>query len=213
MYALIAVMLLQTASVARTLKEMPDFVDASKIVTELQVELRYSTPDNFMKEDLYGDLETCYLHRDSATMLADAQDALMEKHPNLRLRVYDCARPATVQWKMWALVKNTPSQKYVANPARGSIHSFGCAVDLTVAKKDGTPLDMGTPYDFFGRKAHPSAEAEFLASGELTPEQVANREILRVAMRAGEFRGISHEWWHYDCAGQDETRKRYKLVP
>jgi zinc D-Ala-D-Ala dipeptidase len=212
-HALIALVLLQTSSVARTLERHPELLDAGTVAKELQVDLRYATTDNFMKQDVYGGLDRCFLHRDAAAMLADAQDALIEAHPELRLRVYDCARPGSVQWKMWAVVKGTPSQRYVGNPARGSIHSYGCAVDLTVATRDGTPLDMGTPYDHFGRLAHPEHEPELLATGELTAEQVANRRILRKVMLGAGFRGLSHEWWHFDCAGQAETRKRYKIIP
>ncbi len=210
---IVLVLLFQTSKVVKILENHPEIVNASELVKELQVELKYSTTDNFMKADVYGDLEDCYLHRDAAAMLADAQDALIEAHPDLRLRAYDCARPTTVQWKLWAIVKDTPSQKYVANPKNGSVHSYGCAIDLTVARKDGKPLDMGTPYDFFGRLAHPAAEAEFLASGELTREQVKNRAILRTAMTGAGWRGLQHEWWHFDCASQAETRKRYQIIP
>ncbi len=199
--------------VARALAREPELVDAGKLVKGLQVELRYATKDNFMGENMYGDLRACYLHRDAAAMLSDAQDYLVRVHPELRLHVYDCARPASVQWRMWGRVKGTASQKYVANPARGSIHSYGCAVDLTVAREDGTPLDMGTPYDFFGERAHPALEIGMLESGELTGEQVANRLILREAMLRAGFRLLPHEWWHFDCASQTETRKRYKLIP
>lgn len=210
---LIISVLMQSGSVARRMANQAELIDASTIVKELQVELKYSTADNFMGEDLYGDLEACYLHRNAAAMLANAQDELIATHPNLRLHVYDCARPGSVQWKMWAKVKGTPSQKYVGNPRNGSIHSFGCAVDLTVATKDGKPLDMGTPYDFFGREAHPAAEAEMLANGTLTQAQIDHRKILRKVMLGAEFKGLSHEWWHFDCAGQSETRKEYPFIP
>jgi zinc D-Ala-D-Ala dipeptidase len=146
-------------------------------------------------------------------MLSDAQDDLMQAHPDLRLHVYDCARPASVQWRMWGKVKGTPSQKYVGNPAHGSIHSYGCAVDLTVADKDGNAIDMGTPYDFFGPKAHPALEKKLFEKGELTSAQLANRHILREVMLRAGFHMLQHEWWHFDCASQSESRTRYQLIP
>jgi hypothetical protein len=60
---------------------------------------------------------------------------------------FPVARPAWVQRIMWDIVKATPCQPYVADPAKGSIHNFGCAVDLTVATREGKPLDMGSRYD------------------------------------------------------------------
>jgi D-alanyl-D-alanine dipeptidase len=192
---------------------VPGLVDAATIVLELQVDLRYATSDNFLHEPIYGDLRQCFLNRDAATMLATAQSALRDAHPELRLRVYDCARPQFVQEQMWKLVAGTPEQGYVADPARRSIHNFGCAVDLTVADVKGQALDMGTPYDFFGDLAGPSHEERFLAEGRLTPTQVANRLILRDAMTQAKWRTIGNEWWHFDCAPQKDARRRYPPIP
>src|SRR5262249_54593539 len=201
--------LILALQVAKVLAARPDLVDAAKVVPGLQVELRYATTDNFLHEAVYGDLAVSSLARDAAAMLARAAAAL---RPDLRLHVWDCARPASVQRKMWAIVKGTPGQPYVADPARGSIHSFGCAVDITVASAAGAPLDMGTPHDFFGRKARPDAELELVESGELTREQVANRLILREAMQRAGFHVVANEWWHFDCAGQAETRRRMRII-
>jgi D-alanyl-D-alanine dipeptidase len=198
--------------VAQVLAGRPDLVDATSVVPGLQVELRYASPDNFLHEAVYGDLAVCYLARDAAAMLARAGAALRAAHPDLRLHVWDCARPASVQRKMWAIVKGTPSQPYVADPAKGSIHSYGCAVDITVASAAGVALDMGTPHDFFGRRAQPDAELELLERGELTAEQVANRLLLREAMLRAGFHPLANEWWHFDCATQAETRRRFRII-
>jgi D-alanyl-D-alanine dipeptidase len=198
--------------VAAALAARPDLVDAGKVVPGLQVELRYAQKHNFLHEAVYGELAVCYLTKDAADMLARAATALAAGHEELRLHVWDCARPASIQRRMWAIVKGTPGQPYVADPAKGSIHSFGCAVDITVATADGAPLDMGTPHDFFGRRAHPDAELELLASGELTPEQVANRLLLREVMLRAGFHPIGNEWWHFDCATQAETRRRFRII-
>lgn len=199
-------------SVRDTLAKNPDLVDAGTKVKGLLVELKYATSDNFMRRNVYGDLDRCYLNHDAAAMLGDAQDTLVRAHPDYRLKVYDCARPHAVQLKMWDVVRGTPSQKYVASPKTGSIHSYGCAIDLTVATQDGTPLDMGTPYDWFGPEAEPQNELDLLASGKLGPDQLANRLILREVMLRAGFKLLRHEWWHFDCATQGETRRRYRQI-
>jgi D-alanyl-D-alanine dipeptidase len=166
-----------------------------------------------MKEPIYGDLRACFLHRDAAAMLARAQVELRKSHPELRLRVYDCARPQFVQERMWGIVKGTPQEPYVADPAKRSIHNFGCAVDVTVATREGKPLDMGTAHDHFGDLARVDKEKRFLAEGKLTKDQIANRSVLRDAMTKAGWRVLETEWWHFDCAAQSETRRRFRPIP
>lgn len=192
-----------------------EVVDAAAVVPELQVELKYSTPDNFLGRDVYGALEVCILQRDAAEMLAAAATALRAAHPDLRLHVYDCARPYRVQLAMWQLVKGTPQQGYVADPTTGgsSVHNHGCAVDLTVATAAGVPLDMGTPFDHFGVEAQPRAERELLLAGKLSHLQIANRLILREAMLRAGFYPLDNEWWHFDCAPAAVARQRYPRLP
>jgi D-alanyl-D-alanine dipeptidase len=217
MRTLVVVVLLAGAARAQSVKDAlahhPGLVDAATIGKELQVELKYATRDNFLGRSVYGDLAACWLQRDAADMLARAQDALVRAHPDLRLHVYDCARPSWVQRAMWAIVKDTPRRPYVADPAKGSIHNFGCAVDLTVAARDGTPVDMGTPFDTFGDLARPDREIDALEEGKLTGAQVANRLVLREAMLRAGFRMLANEWWHFDCASHADTRKKYKIIP
>ena len=200
-------------SVEKTMARHPGLVDAATVVAELQVDLRYATADNFLGRAVYGDLRACYLQKDAAAMLARAQELLVRAHPEWRLRVLDCARPVWVQREMWKLVEGTPQQDYVANPDQRSVHNFGCAVDLTVATRDGVALDMGTAFDFFGELAHPEHEIALLEQGRLRPEQVANRLVLREVMVRAGFRPLRHEWWHFDCASQKDTRRRYREIP
>jgi D-alanyl-D-alanine dipeptidase len=201
------------ASVEQTMARHPGLVDAATVARELQVDLRYATADNFLGRPVYGDLRACYLQKDAAAMLARAQELLVRAHPEWRLRVLDCARPVWVQREMWKLVKGTPQQDYVANPDQRSVHNFGCAVDLTVATRDGAALDMGTAFDFFGDLAHPEHELALLEQGRLRPEQVANRLALREVMVRAGFRPLRNEWWHFDCASQKDTRRRYREIP
>jgi zinc D-Ala-D-Ala dipeptidase len=201
------------APVERAMAGHPGLVDAATVVAELQIDLRYATADNFLGRPVYGELRRCYLQKDAAAMLARAQELLVRAHPEWRLRALDCARPLWVQREMWKLVKGTPQQGYVADPDRRSVHNFGCAVDLTVATRDGVALDMGTAFDFFGDLAHPEHEIALLEQGRLRPEQVANRLALREVMLRAGFRPLRNEWWHFDCASQADTRQRYREIP
>lgn len=190
-------------------------VDVRTLAPAIQVELKYSTADNFLGADVYGDLDACYLNPDAARMLARAADLLAERAPNLRLHVYDCVRPVAVQKKMWALVKGTPKRAYVANPYRKvkGMHNYGCAVDLTLADESGAPVDMGTPFDHFGPEAEPRRELRLLAAGRLSAAQVSSRLQLRRVMVDAGFLPLDNEWWHFDCATGRDARARYRIVP
>ncbi|MCK8493339.1 M15 family metallopeptidase [Spirosoma sp. RP8] len=190
-------------------------VDVQKIDPTILVELKYSTTDNFVGKDVYGDLTRAYMQPMAAKKLASASQYLQSKHPDLRLLVYDAARPRSAQWNLWNALPNMTEnerQKYVADPRKGSIHNYGCAVDLTVATKDGKPLDMGTKYDFFGELAYPSRENELLKAGKLTQKQIDNRQILRTAMRQGGFSPIEFEWWHFNALSREKAKMAFRIV-
>lgn len=190
-------------------------VDVRKLDPSILVELKYSTEDNFMKQDVYDCITHAYLQKKPAEMLAKASSYLQAKYPTYRLLVYDGARSRAVQWKLWKALPNVPPKKrtsFVANPAEGSIHNYGCAVDLTIATADGKPLDMGTHYDYFGDLAYPRKEAELLKAGKLTEKQIANRKILRAAMEGAGFEGITSEWWHFNAFSRKQAAARYGII-
>ena len=193
-------------------------VNVQEIDTTIIVDLKYSGTDNFMGEDVYGDLQRCYLQPEVARMLMRAHHILKERHHRYRFIVYDGARPRSVQRKMWHLVKNTDLRKYVAHPHTGSNHNFGAAVDLSLAEITDPEqnryrlLDMGTPYDHFGPLAQPRHERKFLREGLLTGEQVRNRETLRRAMRDAGFRPLAIEWWHFNAFDSSTIRRRYRII-
>ncbi len=189
-----------------------DVVDIRDINYRILVKLAYSTTENFLYEDVYGDLQTCYLRKAAAEKLDKAQTLLEEKRKGYRLVVYDGLRPRNVQYKMWRLVKGTPQQEYVADPEEGSIHNFGAAVDLSVVDDEGSLLDMGTPFDYFGDLAQPRHEEQFLKEGKLTKKQIENRRLLREVMQETGFQGIVDEWWHFNAFSYDEVKRRYKIV-
>ncbi len=194
---------------------LPGVVDVGARLPAAVVDLKYRGTDNFMKRDVYGGLRRCFLVEKAADMLVEAHALLQRRAPHLTFVLWDCARPRRVQKIMWDAVRGTPSESYIANPntPTGSIHSYGCAVDMSlydVEKK--APLDMGTPYDFFGRLAEPRHELDFWSEGKLSNEQLANRYRLREVMLRAGFLIIRNEWWHFNCAPNDVVRKSYPVI-
>lgn len=187
-------------------------VDVQTVDPLLLVDLKYARNDNFMGENVYGGLRKGYLHPEPAEKLGKAHALLKERDPDLGLLLVDGVRPRSVQWRMWEFVRNTPMQPYVADPARGSMHNFGAAVDVTIVKAGGVRLDMGTGVDHFGVLAQPREEKRLLMKGRLTAEQVANRRLLREVMLGAGFRPLSIEWWHFDALAKDEARRRYAII-
>ena len=190
-------------------------VDAETVVPGLKVDLKYSSTDNFLKKDVYGDLSKCYLQSDAAQMLKNAAGYLAAIRPGHTFLAYDCARPVSVQHIMWQAVIGTKQQSYVANPntLTGSIHNYGCAVDLTIVGEKGSAIDMGSAFDSLGAKAQPRHEIKLLRQNQLSAEQVVNRTLLRLVMVKAGFYPISNEWWHFNCATKKDTRKKYKKIP
>lgn len=192
----------------------PDLVDVEGLDARFVLDIRYATKDNFFGQRVYPEAR-CILVREAADMVVKAQAWLDAHHPGLRLLFKDCYRPNPIQHVLWDAVKGTKKARYVANPntRTGSIHSYGAAVDLTLADAKGKELDMGTPYDHLGRLAEPRHEEEYLASGKLTKQQVKNRRILRKAMRTGGgFKMIRNEWWHFNAAPSKVIRKKYRRL-
>ena len=188
-------------------------VDVLAVDSTLRVKLMYSAPDNFMRRDVYGDLETAYLLPHFARKVAAAQRLLRERRPGWRLLVCDAARPVSVQRQMYELVKGTPNQVYVADGTRGGRHNYGVAVDVTLLDAAGREADMGTPVDFFGEEAHTGGEAALVAAGKISAVAARNRELLRSVMREAGLVPYRREWWHYEePMPMPEVRKRFRLL-
>ena len=176
------------------------------------VDLRYATPGNFVGADMYSPFDCAWLHNDAAAMLERTAQDLARRRPGLRLAVLDALRPQRVQERMWKALEGTPLTQYLADPARGSIHSFGMAVDVTLLDAAGRELDMGTGFDDLTELSHPALEEGFLARGDLTEAQLGNRLALREAMDAAGWRGIRTEWWHFDAGDRDRIRAEYLRI-
>jgi D-alanyl-D-alanine dipeptidase len=176
-------------------------------------DLRYAGSNNFAGRVLYDPAIDCaWLRREAADGLEAAARWLAQHRPGYRLLVLDALRPQRVQESIWAGVVGTPMQPYFAEPVRGSIHSFGMAVDLTLITPDGHEADMGSGFDEMNQTSHPEHHERLLAEGRLTREQVAEREWLREAMAQGGFSGIATEWWHFDHGDRERVRREWPRV-
>jgi D-alanyl-D-alanine dipeptidase len=186
--------------------------DVQSVDAGILVDLKYAGEQNFLSRDLYGGLKKCFLQTEIAEMLAKANQSLQADHPGLRLLVFDCARPQSVQKAMWEFAKETDARQYVAPPYPGSMHNHAAAVDVGLADSAGNPLDMGTPYDFFGLMAQPRYEDYFLENGSLKQDQVDNRRLLRTYMREAGFRMIMSEWWHFNAYSKPFVRSNFPII-
>lgn len=195
--------------IART----PGFCALSTLAAAgVQVDLRYAGTDNVAGRVLYGGWDCAWLRREAADGLRSAARFLARLQPDLRLCVLDALRPQRVQESLWRDVAGTPGEAYFAHPARGSIHSWGMAVDVTLVDAAGQPLDMGSAFDEMHERSHPELHAQLLARGWLQPVHVQRRDWLRQAMQAGGFAGIPNEWWHFDHGDRDTVRRTLPRV-
>jgi zinc D-Ala-D-Ala dipeptidase len=166
-----------------------ELVDLAEAVPGARLDLRYATEDNFMGRPLYP-VARAFLRRPAAEALAAAHAELAAQ--GLGVKVFDAYRPYRVTVAMWEQIGDPD---YVADPAQGSRHNRGAAVDVTLFELDGgRELLMPTPYDDFTRRAH----HDF---GELPEQVLANRALLRRTLERHGFAPLASEWWHYDFAG------------
>ena len=189
----------------------PDF-RALSTIPGIVVDLRYATPANFVGADMYSPFDCAWLHNDAAARLERAARALARRRPELRIAVLDALRPQRVQERMWKALEGTPLTQYLADPSRGSIHSFGMAVDVTLVDASGRELDMGTGFDDLTELSHPALEEGFLLRGELRQGQMDNRLLLREAMSGEGWLGIRTEWWHFDAGDREKIRAEYLRI-
>ncbi|MFI5171986.1 MAG: M15 family metallopeptidase [Chitinophagales bacterium] len=183
-------------------------------IPEIDIDLKYSTTDNFLHKDVYGDLDQAYLQPDVLIKLKQAYNYLQKKDSSLTFVIYDASRPLSVQKKMWKILEMPLDEKgkYLSNPARGSVHNYGAAVDISLIYKNGQALDMGTPFDYFGELAEPQLENKMLNEGKLTTQQINNRKILREVMQKSGFRQMPTEWWHYNSCSREQAKMKYKII-
>ena len=173
--------------------QQSDFVRLKDLSSDFVYELKYATPDNFLKQAVY-DCGECYLRKSTAEALVKANKAF--KQLGYRIKLFDCYRPLSVQKKMWKIL---PGTHYVANPAKGSKHNRGAAVDLTLVDAQGKELNMGTPFDFFGKEAHHTYTQH-------SKEVLENRKLLKETLDKYNFKSIYSEWWHYEYRPEMQSK-------
>ncbi|MBQ4914625.1 M15 family metallopeptidase [Maribacter sp. MMG018] len=164
------------------------FVRLADYSDNFMYDMRYATENNFLKAKVY-DCAECYTRVKTVKALIAANEDFMKK--GVKIKFYDCYRPNSVQYKMWDIV---PNPQYVANPVKGSIHNKGGAVDITLVNMEGEELDMGTDFDFFGKRAYHD-------NYDLPQEILDNRKLLKETMEKHGFWSTRTEWWHYNLQG------------
>ena len=141
------------------------------------------------------------------------QKRLKQVRPDVSLKVYDAARPMSIQQKMWDKVKNTPKYFYVSNPAHGGgLHNYGMAVDLTLCTLKGDTIPMGTKIDYMGAAAHIDKEASLVASGRISKQAQANRRLLREVMRYAGNMALRSQGWHFNNQSPATAKKYYMVI-
>ncbi len=183
------------------------WVDIGNLIPSIEIDLKYATSDNVSWVPQYPPGMKAILRKEVTLMLRESQNYLkMKMWDEYSLLVYDAGRPQSVQESMfdWCQAQDDENMHTLfANPTRGSMHTFGCAVDVTITK-NWMPIDMGTKFDDPSKMAMPKYEWLLLASGELSMEVIENRELLRQVMEHWGFSNIDIEWWHFETSDDED---------
>lgn len=221
MRAVVLSFALALAACAHAAPERPDgFVDAARVVSGLQVEMRYAEAHNFVGRRVDGyEAPVCILTREAAEALARVQAELAPR--GLGLKVYDCYRPqrAVADFARWAADLSDQRTKAEFYPnvdknrlfelgyiAERSGHSRGSTVDLTIVDlSTGAEVDMGSPFDLFDTRSWPTDET-------VSPAARANRMLLAGVMQQHGFRPLREEWWHFTLNGEPHPDTYFDFV-
>jgi D-alanyl-D-alanine dipeptidase len=172
-----------------------DLVEITSVGADVDIDLAYATTRNFTGAPVYRTAR-CLLHRDAAAALDRA--VALAGAVGLRFRIFDALRPSEAQWALWA---HTPDPEVLADPRRGSPHSRGVAVDLTLIGQDGQALAMGTEFDAFTPLSHHG-------NLDVGAEVQRNRALLLGIMTSAGWDFYRNEWWHYQLFHS----RSYKLL-
>ena len=148
------------------------------------LDIAYATARNFTGRPVYS-RPACYLHDEAAKALGRAVH--LARGIGLGLCIFDAFRPKEAQQLLW---EHTPDPEFLADPRKGSPHSRGVAIDLTLLDGDGTPLAMGTAFDAFTPLSHHGCT-------DIDAEAQRNRFLLLGLMTAAGWDFYRNEWWHY----------------
>lgn len=160
------------------------FIEITKQSHDVLLEIAYATADNFTGKPVYKAAK-CFLHPDALDAFERADT--LAKAQGLKFKIFDAYRPTEAQWKLW---EHTPDPNFLADPAKGSPHSRGVAIDLTLCDANGNALDMGTAFDAFTPASHHGSFA-------ISAKAQANRLLLMGIMTTAGWDFYRNEWWHY----------------
>ena len=163
------------------------WAEITKADGDFHFDLRYATANNFTEKVIY-DCARCFLRPKVKAELIKFQRH-MQGNYGLGVLLFDCYRPRPFQQRLWDIV---PDERFVGNPAKGSMHNRGMAVDIALTDQDGNILDFGTDFDHFGPDAFHSAGAD-----KISEEAIQNRLLLKEEIGNYGFLPITSEWWHY----------------
>ena len=172
-----------------------DLVNLNNKNSEIILDLRYATTNNFTNKILYKNKE-CLIHKVAYEHLCIAED--IAKKLGYKLKIFDAFRPVNVQKKLWDIL---PDANFIAPPEKGSPHSRGVAVDLTLVDANNNELDMGTEFDEFSRLSYHGCI-------DISRESYKNRLLLLGIMTDSGWDFFRNEWWHYQLFNS----KKYPII-
>ncbi len=159
-------------------------VEITTAAHNVEIDLAYASFENFTGAPIYTEA-VCYLHVEAEKLLVRARELAAVQA--LKLKIFDAFRPVEAQWVLW---NHTPDANYIADPRRGSPHSRGVAVDLTLLDRSGRELEMGTPFDDLTPQSHHGSMG-------VSASAQKNRALLLGLMTAAGWDFFRNEWWHY----------------
>ena len=148
------------------------------------IDLRYASNNNFTKKKVFFE-NNCYLHEIAFEHLCKAIE--ISEKIGLKIKIFDAYRPVYVQKKLWECL---PNSEFIAPPSKGSPHSRGVAIDLTLVDDNGKDLDMGTEFDEFSKLS-------YHGNLNISKKSYQNRLLLLGIMMDSGWDFFRNEWWHY----------------
>lgn len=163
-----------------------ELIEIKKAIPSIVLDIKYATKDNFMGQIMYKEARA-FARKPVVEQLKKIQQFLKAK--GYGLKIFDAYRPYAITIAFW---EKAIDKSFVANPAKGSKHNRGCAIDLTLVDlKTGKDVPMPTLFDSFEPEAAPNYQ-------NLPKEIIKNRDFLITTMQANGFKVINNEWWHFD---------------
>ncbi len=170
-------------------------IEINKSKYDISIDLKYASNDNIIGKQIFFERK-CFLHPEAADKLYKA--CAIAKSLKYKLKIFDAYRPHYVQETLWNF---NPDPKFLSDPEKGSPHTRGVAIDLTLTDLNGIELNMGTSFDDFSEKA-------FHLSSEISLKSRKYRAILLSIMTLAGFDFYHNEWWHYQLF----NARKYKLI-